>query len=78
MWIPPGFAHGFLALSDSADLMYKCTDTYRSDDDFGILWDDPRIAVQWPISDPLLSDKDKVLPTLSDAEQAGSLPLFRM
>ena len=78
MWIPPGFAHGFLALSDSADLMYKCTDTYRSDDDFGILWDDPRIAVQWPISDPLLSDKDKVLPTLSDAEQAGSLPVFQM
>jgi len=78
LWIPPGFAHGFCTLSDSADLMYKCTDTYRADDDFGITWDDPQIAVQWPISDPLLSDKDKVLPTLSDAEQAGSLPLFRM
>ena len=76
MWIPPGFAHGFIALSDSADLMYKCTDTYRSDDDFGIIWDDPRIGVHWPISDPLLSDKDKVLPTLSDVEQAGGLPVF--
>ena len=54
LWIPPGFAHGFCTLSDSADLMYKCTDIYRADDDFGITWDDPRIAVQWPVSDPLL------------------------
>ena len=74
LWIPPGFAHGFCTLSDSADLMYKCTDIYRADDDFGITWDDPRIAVQWPISDPLLSDKDKELPTLSDVEKTCRLP----
>ena len=78
LWIPPGFAHGFCTLSDSADLMYKCTDIYRADDDFGITWDDPRIAVQWPISDPLLSDKDKELPTLSDVEKTGSLPVFQV
>jgi dTDP-4-dehydrorhamnose 3,5-epimerase len=78
LWIPPGFAHGFCTLSDSADLMYKCTDIYRADDDFGITWDDPRIAVQWPISDPLLSDKDKELPTLSDVEKTGGLPVFQV
>ena len=78
LWIPPGFAHGFCTLSDSADLMYKCTDIYRADDDFGITWDDPRIAVQWPISDPLLSDKDKELPTLSDVEKTGRLPVFQV
>ena len=78
LWIPPGFAHGFCTLSDSADLMYKCTDAYRSDDDFGITWNDQRIAVQWPISDPLLSEKDKMLPTLSDVEQAGGLPVFQV
>lgn len=78
MWIPPGFAHGFCVLSESADLAYKCTETYRSDDDLGIIWDDPRIAIQWPIGDPLLSDKDKTLPTISDAENAGRLPVFQV
>ena len=76
MWIPPGFAQGFCALSDLADLAYKCTDIYRSDDDLGIIWNDQDIAVQWPIENPRLSDKDKTLPTLADAEQAGRLPVF--
>jgi dTDP-4-dehydrorhamnose 3,5-epimerase len=78
MWIPPGFAHGFRTLSETADLTYKCTETYRPDDDLGIIWDDPHIAIQWPIGEPLLSDKDKTLPTLSDAGNAGRLPVFQV
>jgi len=78
LWIPPGFAHGFCTLSDSADLMYKCTEIYRADDDFGIAWDDPGIAVRWPVSDPVLSDKDKKLPTLSEVEKTGGLPVFQV
>ena len=58
--------------------MYKCTEIYRADDDFGIAWDDPGIAVQWPVSDPLLSDKDKELPTLSEVEKTGGLPVFQV
>lgn len=76
MWIPPGFAHGFCALSELADLTYKCTDIYRPDDDFGIIWNDRDLAVNWPIDNPLLSDKDKTLPTLADAELSGRLPVF--
>lgn len=76
MWIPPGFAHGFCALSELADLTYKCTDIYRPEDDLGIIWDDKDLAVEWPIDNPLLSDKDKTLPTLADAELSGRLPVF--
>lgn len=76
MWIPPGFAHGFCVLSEVADLAYKCTDIYRPDDDFGIIWNDQHLAVNWPIEDPLLSEKDKTLPTLANAEKAGQLPVF--
>lgn len=69
LWIPPGFAHGFLVLSDSADFLYKTTDYYAPQWDRGVRWDDPDIAVQWPLQDaPLLSDKDRVLPLLKDAE----------
>lgn len=69
LWIPPGFAHGFLVLSDSADFLYKTTDYYAPQWDRGVRWDDPDIAVQWPLQDaPLLSDKDRALPLLKDAE----------
>lgn len=78
LWIPPGFAHGFCVLSESADLTYKCTEIYRSANDLGIIWNDERISIQWPIGDPLLSDKDRSLPSLSDAERAGGLPVFKV
>lgn len=69
LWIPPGFAHGFMVLSDSADFLYKTTDYYAPQWDRGVRWDDPDIAVQWPLQDaPLLSDKDRALPLLKDAE----------
>jgi len=69
MWVPPGFGHGFLVLSDSADFLYKTTAYYAPQWDRGIRWDDPQIAVQWPLETaPTLSDKDQALPLLKDAE----------
>jgi dTDP-4-dehydrorhamnose 3,5-epimerase len=59
IFIPAGFAHGFLVLSDSADFLYKCTDYYYPDDQFGIVWNDPALDIPWGIANPLLSDKDR-------------------
>jgi dTDP-4-dehydrorhamnose 3,5-epimerase len=67
LWIPPGFAHGFCVLSDWADLLYKCTTLYEAENDRGIAWDDPELAIAWPVTEPLLSPKDRALPRLSDA-----------
>lgn len=58
LYIPPGFAHGFCVIGDQADVSYKCTDYYFPGDELGIAWNDPAIAIQWPISIPLLSEKD--------------------
>ncbi|ODV09955.1 MAG: dTDP-4-dehydrorhamnose 3,5-epimerase [Thiobacillus sp. SCN 64-317] len=69
MWIPPGFGHGFLVRSDSADSLYKTTAYYAPQWDRGIRWDDPQIGVAWPLDDaPVLSAKDQVQPLLKDAE----------
>ena len=69
LWIPPGFAHGFLVLSDSADFLYKTTAYYNPQSDRGIRWDDPLIAVKWPLDgEPTLSAKDQSLPYFKDAE----------
>jgi len=59
LWIPPGFAHGFLVLSDYADFEYKCTDYYDPADEGCICWNDPELNIAWPISDPILSTKDQ-------------------
>ena len=70
-WIPPGFAHGFLVLSESADFLYKASDWYAPEHERGIAWDDPAIGVEWPLQDigaPLLSDKDRAAPALAQAE----------
>lgn len=67
-YIPEGFAHGFVALTDDVHLVYKCSNEYSPLHDAGIRWDDPEIAVEWPVRKPLLSDKDLVLPYLKDAE----------
>jgi dTDP-4-dehydrorhamnose 3,5-epimerase len=66
MFVPPGFAHGFCVLSDFAEVAYKCTDFYDRSDEIGLLWNDPAVGIAWPIRDPLLSDKDAALPTLSE------------
>lgn len=67
-YIPEGFAHGFIALTDEVQLMYKCSNEYSPQHDAGIIWNDPELAVKWPLADPLLSEKDIVLPLLKDAE----------
>lgn len=76
MYVPPGFAHGFCVLSPSADFMYKCTDFYDAQDDHGIVWDDPGVAVDWPLEQPILSPKDAALPKLQ--EILDELPTYKM
>jgi len=63
-YVPPGYAHGFCVLSDIADFLYKFTVYYQLYDEIGVVWNDPDIAVSWPIPEPQLSDKDRQLPTL--------------
>lgn len=75
LWIPPGFAHGFLVLSDSATVDYKCTDYYHPEDETCLRWDDPDLAIAWPQSDPILSDRDRQGDTLRVLRQAGRLPV---
>lgn len=58
LWIPPGFAHGFCALSDETDFLYKCTALYAPECEHSILWNDPAIGIEWPTRSPLLSKKD--------------------
>ena len=57
-WVPPGFAHGFVVLSETADFEYKCTDYYDSSDENSLLWNDPDLDIDWPIKNPILSRKD--------------------
>jgi dTDP-4-dehydrorhamnose 3,5-epimerase len=71
LWVPPGFAHGFYVLSDTADFLYKTTDYYFPDLERSLLWNDPTVAVSWPIQadvSPIVSAKDKIAPKLTDAE----------
>ena len=65
-WVPPGFAHGFVVLSDTADFEYKCTDYYDSSDEGSILWSDPDLDISWPIANPVLSTKDESAKRLVD------------
>ena len=69
LWIPPGYAHGFCVLSDVADFEYKCTALYHPQSDSGVAWNDPLLAIDWPVENPLLSEKDLMLPKLSDAKR---------
>jgi dTDP-4-dehydrorhamnose 3,5-epimerase len=65
-WVPPGFAHGFVVLSDTADFEYKCTDYYDPSDEGSILWSDPDLDIPWPIANPVLSTKDESAKRLVD------------
>ena len=65
-WVPPGFAHGFVVLSDTADFEYKCTDYYDPSDEGIILWSDPDLNIPWPIANPVLSTKDESAKRLVD------------
>jgi dTDP-4-dehydrorhamnose 3,5-epimerase len=66
MYVPENFAHGFCVLSDNAEFVYKCTDFYVPGDESGLIWNDPQLGIDWPIDQPILSDKDAVLPKLAD------------
>jgi dTDP-4-dehydrorhamnose 3,5-epimerase len=69
LWVPEGFAHGYLVISDSADVLYKATDFYAPRCECSILWNDPALAIQWPLSgEPLLSEKDRAGTALSQSE----------
>jgi len=73
-WIPPGFAHGFCVVSDDAQIEYKCTEIYDPASEIGIAWNDPALAISWPIADPLLSDRDRTNPSLHAA--GDQLPVW--
>ena len=66
LYVPPGFAHGFQVVSEAALFLYKCTAAYSPSDERGIRWDDPELAISWPIPDPVLSGKDAKAPLLRD------------
>ena len=71
-YIPEGFAHGFLVLTDEAEFCYKVTDFWHPNDEGGLLWNDPEIGVEWPLDridgEPLLSDKDRINPTVAELD----------
>jgi dTDP-4-dehydrorhamnose 3,5-epimerase len=71
LWVPPGFGHGFLVLSESADFQYKCTDFYAPEHERAIRWDDPDLGIDWPLpagAAPTLSGKDRAAGNFADAE----------
>ena len=72
MYVPPGCLHGFVALSQEVDVIYQCTDVYHPQGELGVIWNDPQLAVAWPMAAPQLSAKDAVLPRLAD------LPIERL
>lgn len=68
-WVPPGFAHGFVVLSETADFEYKCTDYYDPSDEGSLLWNDSDLNIPWPIDNPKLSEKDANAPLLADLKR---------
>lgn len=73
LWVPRGFAHGFVVLSETVDFFYKCDNAYSPKDEISVRWDDPAIGIDWGISDPSLSAKDAVAPLLAEVK---NLPLY--
>jgi dTDP-4-dehydrorhamnose 3,5-epimerase len=72
LFIPAGFGHGFCVLSETADVLYRLSSYYDPDLERGVAWDDPEIAVRWPISDPILSERDRNAPSLADLAASSS------
>ena len=77
MYVPPGFAHGFVVLSETADFVYKCTDYYHPASEGGVTWDDPDLAIAWPLHDVQLSAKDQAFPRLRDVP-LDRLPAYEL
>jgi dTDP-4-dehydrorhamnose 3,5-epimerase len=76
LYVPPGFAHGFLVLSDEALFAYKCTEYYHPESELTIRWDDPEIGIEWPMRDVILAPRDAAAPALG-AVAPGALPVYR-
>ena len=72
LWIPPGYAHGFCVLSETADFQYKCTNLYFPEDEGGLIWNDPEVGIEWPVETPSLSEKDLSLPTLDQIRRGAA------
>jgi dTDP-4-dehydrorhamnose 3,5-epimerase len=68
LYVPPGFAHGFVVLSDAAEVLYKTTEEYAPELERGIRWNDPELGIRWPVEHPVLSERDAALPLLKDAD----------
>ncbi|HEC12686.1 MAG TPA: dTDP-4-dehydrorhamnose 3,5-epimerase [Acidiferrobacteraceae bacterium] len=68
LYVPPGYAHGFCVMSDTVDVLYKCTALYSPSDEQSLIWNDPDVGIEWPVAQPILSDKDKVGLRLRDIE----------
>ena len=76
VWIPRGLGHGFSVLSETAEFCYKVDEFYHPEDEGGIRWDDPQLKINWEVTSPILSEKDRELPLLKEIEE--QLPLFRI
>lgn len=74
LWVPEGFAHGFVALSDPADFHYKCTDVYVPESERTLRWNDPTVDVDWPVQAPVVSEKDSAGSSLEELRARGHLP----
>jgi dTDP-4-dehydrorhamnose 3,5-epimerase len=74
LWVPPGFAHGFCVLSETAHVLYKCTAPYDREDEITIAWNDPQIGIAWPVDDPRLSPRDLAAPKLAEILQRLAVP----
>jgi dTDP-4-dehydrorhamnose 3,5-epimerase len=77
IYIPAGFAHGFLALTETVQFLYKCSDYYAPSDEYGILWNDPALAIEWRVSSPALSQRDAKNPKLADVQPQFLPPYSR-
>ena len=76
LFIPEGFAHGFCVLSETAHFLYKCSHFFAPDDEGGIIWSDPHIGIDWPVEDPIVSEKDKQLQCLAELNP-NQLPFLK-
>lgn len=76
LWVPPDFAHGFVALTAEAHLLYHCTSLYRPEAERTLLWSDPEVAIEWPVERPMLSDRDAAGEPLAALRARGALPRY--
>lgn len=76
IYVPAGFAHGFIVLSDEAEFLYKCSDFYDPGGEYGVLWSDPGLGIDWSLSSPILSEKDRRYPKLADIPEE-LLPVYK-